>query len=174
MSTTMNDMRRPGSPMPTEALTRRQRAVLDFVAWTVGAQGYPPSVREIKEAVGISSLRGVTLQLDALERKGYIQRSDGAARTIKVMWPDEPTRLKVRRKARREGDAVRRFLGYLNSSEGMRLRVLARHVPTRPRSRKNFDALLGDEGARWAVELTELVESEQSIRDDAVRAAIIR
>lgn len=66
-----------------EELTPRQEEVLDFILETLERMGYPPSIREIGEALGISSTRGALLHLEALERKGYISRSPGA-RAIQV------------------------------------------------------------------------------------------
>lgn len=64
-------------------LTPRQEEVLDFVLETLERRGYPPSIREICDALSISSTRGALLHLEALERKGFISRSPGA-RAIRV------------------------------------------------------------------------------------------
>lgn len=56
---------------------------MEFVLDYVNRQGYPPSIREIGSHFKIGSLRGVTVHLDALERKGYIERSN-TPRSIKV------------------------------------------------------------------------------------------
>jgi len=56
-------------------LTHRQQRVLNFLQKKVDEQGLPPSIREIGEALNISSLRGVTDHLVALEKKGYLYRS---------------------------------------------------------------------------------------------------
>jgi repressor LexA len=61
-----------------EQLTERQREVLEFIARTIEERGYPPSLREICEEMGISSTRGALRHLQALERKGYISRTPGA------------------------------------------------------------------------------------------------
>jgi len=66
-----------------EELTKRQKKVLDVVLKGIREKGFPPSIREIGKALGISSLRGVTGHLEALERKGYIERESGA-RTIRI------------------------------------------------------------------------------------------
>ena len=67
-------------------LTDRQRRVLDFIVHSVERRGYPPSLREICEEMGISSTRGALRHLEALERKGYITRGSGA-RAIFVAGP---------------------------------------------------------------------------------------
>jgi repressor LexA len=69
-----------------KGLTARQEAILNYVIEYQGENGYPPSVREIGERFGIGSLRGVTVHLDALRKKGYIERSN-IPRSIKVVHP---------------------------------------------------------------------------------------
>lgn len=69
-----------------KGLTTRQENILKFVLEYVQEEGYPPSIREIGLKFGIGSLRGVTVHLDALERKGYIERSN-TPRSIKIKHP---------------------------------------------------------------------------------------
>lgn len=64
-------------------LTPRQEEALEFVLATLERRGYPPSVRELCEALGLSSTRGALRHLEALERKGFISRASGA-RAIQV------------------------------------------------------------------------------------------
>jgi len=66
-----------------EGLTPRQEEVLDLVLEALERKGYPPSVREICDALGISSTRGALRHLEALEKKGFISRAHGA-RAIQV------------------------------------------------------------------------------------------
>ncbi len=68
----------------SKELTARQREVLDAIIDYQARKGYMPSIRELGKALGISSLRGVTIHLDALERKGYIER-ESTSRSIKVL-----------------------------------------------------------------------------------------
>lgn len=70
-----------------KGLTSRQQAILQFVVDYLRDEGYPPSIREIGAHFEIGSLRGVTVHLDALERKGYISRAN-TPRSIKVIHPD--------------------------------------------------------------------------------------
>lgn len=71
-------------------ITARQRSVLEFIARYINQHGYSPSIRDIGEALEIKSLRGVTIHLDALERKGYISR-ETASRSICILrMPDNP------------------------------------------------------------------------------------
>ena len=65
-------------------LTDRQQEVLDAIIDGVEVNGYPPTVRELRDSLGVSSIRGASIHLEALERKGYIQRSS-KARGIRVL-----------------------------------------------------------------------------------------
>ena len=56
----------------------RKVKILDFIAATLRARGYPPSVREIMKAVGLASTSAVHHHLEILTREGYLQRADGA------------------------------------------------------------------------------------------------
>ncbi|MCH8979983.1 MAG: transcriptional repressor LexA [Armatimonadetes bacterium] len=69
-----------------KGLTARQEAVLQYVVRYIQEIGYPPSIREIGENFGIGSLRGVTVHLDALQRKGYIERAN-TPRSIRITHP---------------------------------------------------------------------------------------
>src|SRR5215475_1047888 len=74
------------SPKTTvdRTLTERQRQVLDFVDMETRHRGYPPSVREIGEAVGLSSPSTVHAHLAALQDKGYLKRDPSKPRAIEV------------------------------------------------------------------------------------------
>ena len=65
-------------------LTARQRQVLDFIDAEVRERGYPPSVREIGEAVGLSSPSTVHAHLAALQDKGYLRRDSSKPRAMEV------------------------------------------------------------------------------------------
>jgi repressor LexA len=73
--------------MMAKGLTNRQQEILQYVLDYVQKEGYPPSIREIGKEFEIGSLRGVTVHLDALEKKGYIARSN-TPRSIKVIHPE--------------------------------------------------------------------------------------
>ncbi|WP_323099807.1 transcriptional repressor LexA [Intrasporangium sp. YIM S08009] len=78
-----------------DGLTMRQRRVLEVIRNSVDRRGYPPSMREIGEAVGLASPSSVSHQLAALERKGYLRRDPNRPRALEVVSPDaadEPTR----------------------------------------------------------------------------------
>jgi repressor LexA len=69
-------------------ITARQQRILDFIARTVDERGYPPTVREIGEAVGLTSSSSVHGQLANLERKGLLHRDPTKPRAIGLS-PDE-------------------------------------------------------------------------------------
>ena len=74
------------SPVGTvPALSGRQEKVLQFVRDAVRRHGYPPSIREIGEAVGLRSTSSVSHQLEALQKKGYLQRHSGRPRTTELL-----------------------------------------------------------------------------------------
>lgn len=77
----------PDQADPT-ALSPRQRRVLEVIRDWVERLGYPPSVREIGEAVGLTSTSSVAHQLRALERKGYLRRDPNRPRAVGVLPPD--------------------------------------------------------------------------------------
>lgn len=75
--------------MPSE-LTERQADILNWIALHAQQNGYPPTMREIGDQFGISSLNGVRDHLKALQRKGYIDRDAGKSRTIQILeMPDD-------------------------------------------------------------------------------------
>ena len=79
----------PDGPDGPDGLTARQRLVLDTIRASVESRGYPPSMREIGEAVGLTSPSSVKHQLTALERKGYLRRDPNRPRAIEVVHPDD-------------------------------------------------------------------------------------
>src|SRR5438874_12460057 len=66
-----------------EPLTDRQRAVLEFISQSIERRGYPPTLREIGEHMGIRSTNGVNDHLKALEKKGYLEREDLKSRALR-------------------------------------------------------------------------------------------
>jgi repressor LexA len=74
--------------MPTPALSTRQRRILEVIRDAVADRDYPPSIREIGEAVGLPSTISVHSQLEALERKGFIRRDPTKPRAIEVHFDD--------------------------------------------------------------------------------------
>ena len=72
-----------------DGLTVRQRIVLDMIRTAIETRGYPPSMREIGEAVGLTSPSSVAHQLAALEKKGYIRRDPRLPRAMEIVDPAE-------------------------------------------------------------------------------------
>jgi repressor LexA len=71
-----------------DGLTTRQRRVLEVIRNSIDRRGYPPSLREIGEQVGLTSPSSVAHQLHMLERKGYLRRDPNRPRAIEVVSPD--------------------------------------------------------------------------------------
>ena len=72
-------------------LTMRQRKVLDVIRDSVQRRGYPPSVREIGEAVGLKSPSSVAHQLGVLQRKGLLRKDPNRPRAVDIRSADEIT-----------------------------------------------------------------------------------
>ena len=83
-----------------EAMTERQRQTLSFIAETVSERGYPPSVREIGEALGLASSSTVHSHLQALQRKGYLRIDPTKPRAIEVLFDTDTGIAAERRPAR--------------------------------------------------------------------------
>ncbi|OZM81067.1 transcriptional repressor LexA [Pseudonocardia sp. MH-G8] len=81
----------PDPPTAPAGLTPRQRKVLEVIRDWVERFGYPPSVREIGDAVGLTSTSSVHHQLRTLERKGYLRRDPNRTRAVDVRGPEEVT-----------------------------------------------------------------------------------
>lgn len=69
----------------SQSLTKRQIAILDFITQQIRLKGYPPSVREIGEAVGLQSSSTVHSHLTQMEQKGYIRRDPTKPRAIMIL-----------------------------------------------------------------------------------------
>ena len=72
-------------PRKKPELNKREKAILRFIEKQIMTQGYPPSVREIGKAVGLSSTATVHGYLSKLDEKGYIKKQDKKGRTLKVI-----------------------------------------------------------------------------------------
>jgi len=72
-----------------QGLTARQEQTLDFIRKSIEERGYPPTLREIGEYMGIRSTNGVNDHLRALERKGYLRREDMKSRALKLVSDSE-------------------------------------------------------------------------------------
>ncbi|MCV7032555.1 transcriptional repressor LexA [Mycobacterium sherrisii] len=71
------------------SLTQRQRTILNVIRESVTSRGYPPSIREIGDAVGLTSTSSVAHQLRTLERKGYLRRDPNRPRAVDVRGADD-------------------------------------------------------------------------------------
>jgi repressor LexA len=79
----------PDQAPDASGLTPRQRRVLEVIRDSVERRGYPPSIREIGDAVGLTSTSSVAHQLVALERKGFLRRDPNRPRAVDVRTPAE-------------------------------------------------------------------------------------
>lgn len=79
----------PDTPPDAAGLTARQRKVLEVIREAVERRGYPPSVREIGEAVGLTSTSSVAHQLKVLQTKGFLRRDPNRPRAVEVLLPAE-------------------------------------------------------------------------------------
>jgi repressor LexA len=68
-----------------KSLSDKQLAILEFIQRSVSSRGYPPSMREIGDAVGLASLSSVTHQLNQLELAGYLRRDPNRPRALEVL-----------------------------------------------------------------------------------------
>jgi repressor LexA len=75
----------------SSSLTERQRTILEVIRTSVTTRGYPPSIREIGDAVGLTSTSSVAHQLRTLEKKGYLRRDPNRPRAVDVRGADDAT-----------------------------------------------------------------------------------
>lgn len=79
----------PDGPTDADGLTLRQRRILEVIKDTVERRGYPPSIREMGDAVGLASSSSVAHQLKMLEGKGFLRRDPNRPRALEVLLPGE-------------------------------------------------------------------------------------
>ncbi|MDP3984347.1 MAG: transcriptional repressor LexA [Acidimicrobiia bacterium] len=91
-------------------LSDRQRQVLDYIREMVAARGYPPSVREIGQAIGLSSPSTVHSHLSSLVRAGLLRRDPTKPRAIEVL---DDARVSARRAGKREGTREVPLVGHI-------------------------------------------------------------
>ena len=77
--------------MSQPEVTKRQKEILEFLKKYISEKGFPPTVREIGSAVGLSSTASVYFQLKALEDKGYIKRDPAKNRCIEIVSDEYKT-----------------------------------------------------------------------------------
>jgi repressor LexA len=78
----------PDGPPDATGLTPRQQRVLTTIKSSIERRGYPPSMREIGDAVGLTSSSSVSHQLRVLEEKGFLKRDPNRPRAIEVFLPE--------------------------------------------------------------------------------------
>jgi repressor LexA len=78
----------PDGPPDATGLTPRQQRVLAHIKDSIEKRGYPPSMREIGHAVGLTSTSSVAHQLRVLEEKGYLKRDPNRPRALEVFLPE--------------------------------------------------------------------------------------
>ncbi len=78
---------RPRGRSVSRGLTARQLTILETIQRSIAVKGYPPSMREIGDTVGLASLSSVTHQLSQLERLGYLRRDPKRPRAMEVLLP---------------------------------------------------------------------------------------
>ena len=95
----MSDSEERGATRRRTSLSEKQQAILEVIQRSKATRGYPPSMREIGDAVGLSSLSSVTHQLNQLELSGYLRRDPNRPRALEVdergIQPGEPFRRHV-------------------------------------------------------------------------------
>ncbi len=104
----------PDGPPDASGLTPRQRKVLEVIRESVERRGYPPTVREIGEAVGLTSTSSVSHQLKTLQAKGFLRRDPSRPRAVDVRMPDEmPAAIAEREQDEAEERAARPTPAYV-------------------------------------------------------------
>jgi repressor LexA len=108
VSTDIDGVREAGRSRRRKSLSAKQVAILEMIQRSVSSRGYPPSMREIGDAVGLSSLSSVTHQLNQLELAGYLRRDPNRPRALEVLieLPGSPERSPASGEPAPVGDAA--------------------------------------------------------------------
>ena len=88
--------------MDKEELTTRQQQILDYIRKCIEVKHYPPSVREIGQAIGLSSPSTVHAHLNALEAKGFIKRDGAKSRSMVITGSEDESRERAKVEPRTE------------------------------------------------------------------------
>ena len=121
-----------------EALTQRQREILDFISASIVERGFPPTLREIGEHFNIRSTNGVNDHLKALEKKGHLRREDLKSRAMRPVLPDGSGEVVPLRRAARRAPATSQLVSdatttWPRSRSSARSRPVSRSSPSRRR-----------------------------------------
>lgn len=111
--------------MDKEELTTRQQQILDYIRKCIEVKHYPPSVREIGQAIGLSSPSTVHAHLNALEAKGFIKRDGAKSRSMVITGSKDEARERAKVEPRTE------FNGQLPRRASARRSRRRRHSDTR-------------------------------------------
>ncbi len=76
--------------MPMKPLTAKQQKVFDFLKTYFNTNAFPPTLKEIGDAIGLANINGVRGHLQALQKKGYITKSPDRARSIRIIYDPSP------------------------------------------------------------------------------------
>jgi len=146
-------------------LTWRQRKVLQAIRDSVRRRGYPPSMREIAAAAGLSSVSGVSYQLAILQSKGYLRRDVGQARTVEIRLPGQAA-------VRPEGEMAETTISDIPSQEAAYVPFVGQIAAGRPvlaeQAIMDFLPLprqLVGEGSLFLLEVTSDAMSTAGIQD---------
>jgi LexA DNA binding domain len=126
----------PDKPDPDHVLTWRQRKILQVIRDSVLDRGYPPSMQEIADAVGLTSTSSVMYQLSVLQRTGYLRRDAGRPRSMEVRLPGRPpvrpegTVTGARREASPSGGDLITVLASRRAELGLSRAEVARRMQT--------------------------------------------
>lgn len=111
-------------------LTDRQKEVYDFIQDRIRAWGYPPTIREIGEHLGIRSTNGVADHLKALKRKGYLLQQDMKSRTLMLVENEAEAKEDDRQEAR--GGVVRALFPSGGPGRSIEIPILGRVAAGEP------------------------------------------
>jgi repressor LexA len=120
----------PDGPPDETGLTPRQHRVLDVIRDSVERRGYPPSMREIGEQVGLTSTSSVAHQLTTLQKKGYLRRDPNRPRAVEVRIPGEVAGTSTSEpRGTREHSGTREHAGPFDETESGNSRPAPAYIP---------------------------------------------
>ena len=114
-----------------DALTQRQRDILDFISASIVERGFPPTLREIGEHFSIRSTNGVNDHLKALEKKGHLRREDLKSRAMRPVLPDGNGEVVPLRNAAM-GTGVMEVVAQVSSEDMAEIPILGRVAAGQP------------------------------------------
>jgi repressor LexA len=114
-----------------DALTQRQRDILDFISASIVERGFPPTLREIGEHFSIRSTNGVNDHLKALEKKGHLRREDLKSRAMRPVLPDGNGEVVPLRSAAM-GTGVMEVVAHVGSEDMAEIPILGRVAAGQP------------------------------------------